>query len=85
MIIDSSLTYKELVKELKTFKIQYEGVLASFSNIKKKNEYIRISRDNIYALKFTESQKDLIWTYLNGYLSPLDTLLLLGFFDNSTE
>ena len=70
---------------LKTLRTQYEGVIASFSSVKERNEYIRISRENLYALYYTESQKDLIWTYLNGYLSPLDTLLLLGFMDDRRE
>ena len=81
MIINPFWNYSEIVKNIRTLRHNYERVLASFSFIRDENNFIRETRDSLYAMQLEEFQKDRIWEYMNRYLSPFDTFVFFGFFD----
>lgn len=70
MIVDSSWTFQETVKNIKAVKLQYEEILSSFSifEIKEKNIFKRELRDSIYSLNMEEYKKDRLWEYMNDCL-----------------
>ena len=67
--IKSDWTYNQIIRHVKQLKRQYNLIALSFSiyEIKDKIEFIRDTRDTIYALNLMEWQKDRIWTYMNDY------------------
>ena len=70
MIVDTSWTFKEIVKKAKTVKLQYEEVLSSFSNfeLKENNIFKKELRDTIYSLNIDGYKKDRFWEYINDCL-----------------
>jgi hypothetical protein len=85
MYINPSWNYDDIVYNLRTLRLRYEEVLASFNYVRDENKYIKATRDNLYAMNLEEFQKDRIWEYMNGYLSSFDTFALFGFFDLDEE
>lgn len=81
MIINPSWNYSEIVKNIRTLRHDYERVLASFSYIRDENNFIRQTRNSLYAMQLEEFQKDRIWEYMNRYLSSFDTFVFFGFID----
>lgn len=77
--IDQTISFKNLVIQAKTFKDQYEGILASFSyfELPKKVQFIRAFRDSIYSLNFEEWKKDRVWDYMNNYM-PYEKLISIA-------
>ena len=69
LFIDSNWNFKETVKKIKTIRDDYKEILTSFSyfETKKKVEFKKKIRDNIYSLKLYEWEKDKIWNYMNGF------------------
>ena len=67
--IDPNWSFKELVDNLKVLRTQYEDTLRLFSwqQLHEQNEFVRQTRNSIYALKFPEWQRDKIWNYMNHY------------------
>lgn len=67
--INPNWTFKDIVNEIKALKLEYEGVLASFScyEIKDKIKFKRNLRNSFYALGFDEWKKDKLWNYMNGF------------------
>lgn len=67
--INPEWNFKETVTHLKTLKIQYNEVLASFSytTTKEHIDFLKHTRDSFYALKFETWKKDKIWDYMNGF------------------
>ena len=68
-------SFSDIVDNIETLRLQYEEVLASFSNFeqKQKHEYMRLIKKEIYSLKMLEWKKDKIWEYING-LEYIDVL-----------
>lgn len=68
--ISPTWTFKEVVNNIKTIKLQYEEVLSSFSNweTKEKTDYQREVRDSIYSLNIERYQKERTWEYMNDCL-----------------
>ena len=85
MNINPSWNYKEIVKNIRTLRHNYECVLASFNYVRHKNNFIRETRNNLYETQLEEFQKDRIWEYMNGDLSQLDTFVFFGFFEFDKE
>ena len=85
MYINPTWNYNQIVANIKTLRLQYEEVLASFSYIRDRNNFIKQTRDNLYTINLEEFEKDRIWEYMNGYLSSMDTFLLFGFLDFDEE
>lgn len=81
MIINPSWNYSEIVKNIRTLKLRYEELLTSFLYIRDENNFIRKTRDSLYSMNLEEFQKDRIWEYMNGYLSPFDTFVFFGFYE----
>lgn len=67
MFINPNLNYYQIIANIWTLTLEYNECLASFSNLRKKNEFIRETRDTIYALDLHEFEKDHIWELMNGY------------------
>lgn len=71
-------SFSDIVDNIETLRLQYEEVLASFSNFdqKQKHEYMRLIKNEIYSLKMLEWKKDKIWEYINGleYIEVLKNL-----------
>ena len=61
------LSYKELVKSIRAFRILYDGILCSFSYYELHDKVIFIGKikQGIYSLKMSNYKKDKIWEYLN--------------------
>ena len=85
MIINPGWNYKEIVANLRTLKLSYMDRLTSFFYLRDENNFIKATRDNLYAMQLEEFQKDRIWEYMNGDLSSFDTFVLFGFFDLDEE
>lgn len=85
MYINPTWNYNQIVANIRTLRLQYEEVLASFSYIRDENNFIKQTRDNLYSMNLEEFEKDRIWEYMNGYLSSFDTFTLFGFFDLDDE
>ena len=81
MIINPSWNYSEIVKNIRTLRRDYERVLASFSFVLDENNFIRQTRNSLYAMQLEEFQKDRIWEYMNGYLSSLEIIVFFGFYE----
>lgn len=69
LCINPEWTFKEVVDNLQTLKLQYEDVLASFYyfDLKEVMKFKKKTRDAFYLLKFEEWKRDKIWEYINGY------------------
>lgn len=69
--VDPSWTYRQAVNNLKTLRLQYREVLASFSlwETKEWASFIRTTRNKFYTLNLIEWQIDNLWRYMNGYMS----------------
>lgn len=67
--INPDWTFKDIVNNLETLKLQYEGVLASFYyfDLHEVVDFKRKIRNAIYELNFQEWKKDKIWNYMNGF------------------
>lgn len=85
MYINPTWNYNQIVANIRTLRLQYEEVLASFSYIRDENKFIKATRDNLYSMNLEEFEKDRIWEYMNGYLSSMDTFMLFGFLDFDEE
>lgn len=85
MIINPGWDYKEIVANLRTLRFQYEGTLSSFFYLRDENNFIKATRDNLYAMQLEEFQKDRIWEYMNGDLSQFDKYVLFGFIEFDEE
>lgn len=81
MNINPSWTYKDIVANIRTLKLSYVERLTSFFYIRQRNKFIKATRDSLYALHIEEFQKDRIWEYMNGYLSPIQIFMLFGFLE----
>ena len=81
MIINPDWCYKDYVKNIRTLKNSYVELLASFFNIREENNFIRTTRDNLYASNLEEYQKDRIWEYMNDYLTRFDILVFFGIWE----
>lgn len=65
MNIDPSWTFDDFILKMMTLRFQYKEILASFSNIKEQNAFIRHLKTQIYSLPFNEIRCDIIWEELN--------------------
>lgn len=81
MNINPSWNYKDLVKNIRTLKLSYWERLTSFSNVFEENIFIYKTRKSIYVLNIEEFQKDRVWEYMNGDLTPIDVFMLFGFLE----
>ena len=81
MNINPSWTYKDIIKNLRALKLQYIEALSSFSYVRDENDFIRMTRDSLYATHLEEFQKERIWEYMNGYLSQFETFVFFGFLE----
>ena len=81
MRINPSWNYKDIVANIRTLKLSYVECLTSFFYIRQRNKFIKATRDSLYALHIEEFQKDRIWEYMNGYLSPIQIFMLFGFLE----
>lgn len=85
MTINPSWNYEEIIANIRTLKHSYEERLTSFSYVTQENQFIKLTRDNLYAMNLEEFQKDRIWEYMNGYLSSLDIFMFFGFLEYNEE
>lgn len=85
MYINPSWNYSEIIDNIRTLRHDYERVLASFSYLRDENKFIKVTRDNLYAMNLEEFEKDRVWEYMNGDISPIDTFILFGFLDFDEE
>ena len=76
MNINPNWNFKEISRNLRTLRHDYERVLASFSYIREENAFILETRNQIYALPIQEFEKDRVWEYMNGDISPIDAFIL---------
>lgn len=76
MNINPSWTYKDIIKNLRTLRLQYEELITSFLYLHDQINFIRETRDTIYALPIEEFEKDRVWEYMNGDISPIDAFIL---------
>lgn len=69
LYINQNWTFEEAVNNLKTLKIEYEGILASFSyfQLHDKVEFLRKTKESFYSLKLKEWEINKLWEYMNGY------------------
>lgn len=69
LYINQNWTFEEVVNNLKTLKIEYEGILASFSyfQLHDKVEFLRKTKKAFYSLKLKEWEINKLWEYMNGY------------------
>lgn len=69
LYINQNWTFEEAVNNLKTLKIEYEGILASFSyfQLHDKVEFLRKTKNDFYSLKLKEWEINKLWEYMNGY------------------
>lgn len=81
MNINPSWNYKEVSRNLKALRHEYESVLTSFSYICDENTFILETRNQIYALPIEEFEKDRVWEYMNGDLSAIDAIILFRIWD----
>lgn len=67
LIINPNWNYKEILKNLKTLRHEYQNVLASFSyfQLHEKVLFVYEIKQSIYSLPFETWRKDRIWEYLN--------------------
>ena len=78
-MLDSNLTFKELVIKFEAIKDQYKGTLSLFScgfDIKKKVKYIKETKDSVYALRNDDKkwQCDRLWDYMNDSMTYNDLI-----------
>lgn len=68
IFVDPTWTYKQAALNIRTLKLYYEGILASFSlwETREWATFIRSTRDKFYALNLLEWQKDNLWNCMNG-------------------
>ena len=85
MDINPYWSFFEVVCNLKALKFQYRGALASFPHFKDAKKILQRNRDIIYDLDIEEFEKDRIWEYLNGDLSPIDIINFFGFWEVDNE
>lgn len=78
MRINPSWNYKDIVANIRTLKLSYLERLTSFFYVTQENQFIKATRDSLYALHIEEFQKDRIWEYMNGYLSPVEIFIYFG-------
>ena len=66
--VDPTWTYKQAAMNIKTLKLYYEEILASFSlwEAREWATFIRSTRDKFYDLNLLEWQKDNLWNCMNG-------------------
>lgn len=81
VIINKEWNYKDMVKNIRQIKDDYNNMLSSFNYVRDKNKYIKATRDNLYSMNLEEFQKDRIWEYMNGYLSSLEIIVFFGFYE----
>lgn len=85
MYINPAWNYNQIIANIRTLKVSYQEILTSFSYVRDENNFIRTTRNSLYAMNLEEFQKDRIWEYMNGYLSSTDTFILFGFLDFDEE
>lgn len=78
MIINPSWSFKDIFCNLRTLTLQYEECLASFVILRERNDFIRRTRNSLYALKFDNFKKDKIWEFMNGYLSSWEVISIFS-------
>lgn len=79
LVVNKNWTFEEAVKNIKTLKSQYCGILASFScyEIKDKVKFKRNLRDSFYSMNLKVWEIDKLWEYMNDY-EELSTLIILS-------
>ena len=79
LYINPEWTFKEIVDNIKTLKLEYEKVLASFSyfELKDKVDFERNTRNSFYSMNLKEWEIDKLWEYMNGY-EELRVLIILA-------
>lgn len=67
MRINILWSFREVVRNIRALKEEYQGTLTLFSyaTIKEKREYIERTRGKIYSLQLMEWQKEKLWEYMN--------------------
>jgi len=85
MYINPLWSYKDLVSNLKALRSQYEEILASFNILHDRSNFIRETRTNLYSLSIKEFEKDNVWEYMNGYLSPIAIVMIFGFWEEDED
>ena len=77
--VDVNWKFGEVILYVRALKIQYEGILASFSYFEQPNkvEFIKNFRNSIYSFNFEEWKKDRLWDYINDFL-PYEELISIA-------
>ena len=65
--INPNWTYKDMVKNVRALRTQYEGILCSFSYFHKhdKVKFIKETRKKFYSLGYDDYRKNIVWEYMN--------------------
>lgn len=63
--IDPSWTFETFILKMMTLRFQYKEILASFSNIKEQNAFVKDLKKQVYSLPFSEIRCDIIWEEIN--------------------
>lgn len=66
--MDQSMTFRQIVTNIREIRREYEDTLRLFYDIKKEIEYKRKTRNKFYSLNIEEWQKDMLWSYMNDYV-----------------
>lgn len=66
--MDQSMTFRQIVTNIREIRREYEDTLRFFCDIKKEIEYKRKTRNKFYSLNIEEWQKDMLWSYMNDYV-----------------
>lgn len=79
LYINTEWTFKEVVDNIKTLKLEYEKILASFSyfELKDKINFKHNTRNSFYSMNLKEWEIDKLWEYMNGY-EELRVLIILA-------
>ena len=79
LYINPEWSFKEIVDNIKTLKLEYEKILASFSyfELKDKVDFERNTRNSFYSMNLKEWEIDKLWEYMNGY-EELRVLIILA-------
>lgn len=79
--INKEWNYKDIIKNIRKIKDDYNKILSSFSITCEENAFILATRTKIYSLNLEEFEKDRVWEYINGDLSSLDAFILFRIWD----
>ena len=79
LYFDPEWKFNDIVRNIRTLRSDYEGILASFYyfDIKEVVHFKKQTRDMFYSYPFEEWRKDRLWEYMNGFIPFYDLICIM--------